>query len=148
MSKTEEAVSCFLKNGFNCSQSVFSTYSDQLGLDRETALKISCPYGGGMARMACTCGAVTGAYMLIGLKHGKYLEEDNEAKELTYRLVHEYNEKFKELHGSTLCRDLLDCDISTTEGSAYAGKNNLYNTLCTKYVHDSAKIIEEMLDLA
>ena len=69
MSRVEQAVSCF-KGGFNCSQAVLSTYAQDFGLDREAALKLAAGFGGGMGRMAGTCGAVTGAFMVLGLKHG------------------------------------------------------------------------------
>lgn len=146
MSKVENAVQCF-SNGFNCSQAVFSTYCDQLGLDRETALKIACPFGAGMGRMAETCGAVTGAYMLIGLQQGKYRSDDNAAKEKSYDLVTEFSEKFKAIHGSICCKDLLNSDLSTPEGLKYIKDNGLWDSLCPVFIKDSALIIEELLDL-
>ena len=66
--KSEEAVERF-KKGFNCSQAVFGTFSEQVGLDCETACKVATGFGGGM-RMGGTCGAVTGAFMALGLKYG------------------------------------------------------------------------------
>ncbi|MHB8127710.1 MAG: C-GCAxxG-C-C family protein [Mobilitalea sp.] len=146
MSKSENAVHCF-SNGFNCSQAVFSTYCEQLGLDKETALKIACPFGSGMGRMAETCGAVTGAYLLIGLKYGKYLPEDNAAKEKSFQLMRDFNEKFKELHGSLCCRDLLKYDLSTPEGLQYIVDNGLWDSLCPVFIKDAAMIIEELLEL-
>ena len=86
--RAEEAVACF-KSDFSCSQAVFSVYAEQLGLDKQVALKISCAFGGGMARMAETCGAVTGALMVIGLKHGKARPDDNDARDRTYALAGE-----------------------------------------------------------
>ena len=93
MNKVERAVSCF-KTGFSCSQALLSTYGTQFGLTRETALKISGAFGGGMGRRGETCGAVTGAFMLIGLKHGMTSVDDAVAKEETYRLVNEFVARF------------------------------------------------------
>ena len=59
MNKAKQAAYCF-NNGFSCSQAILSTYGKELGMDRETALKVSGAFGGGMARMAETCGAVAG----------------------------------------------------------------------------------------
>ncbi len=146
MSRVEDAVQCF-NNGFNCSQAVFAAHSDQLGLDKETALKISSPFGGGIGRMAETCGAVTGAYMLIGLKHGKYLAEDNEGKEKSYSMVREFNERFKELHGTICCRDLLKYDMSDPEELKYIKEHGLWNTLCPEFIRDASLIIEDLLNL-
>ncbi len=146
MSKAENAVQCF-KIGFNCSQAIFSTYSEQLGLDTATALKIACPFGSGMGRMAETCGAVTGAYMLIGLKYGKYLPEDNVAKEKSFQLLKEFTDKFNEIHGSICCRDLLKYDMSTPNGLSYIKENGLWDSLCPIFIRDAAQIIEELLEL-
>ena len=145
MSKANEAVECHNK-GYNCSQSVFSTYSNQLGLeDKETALKVSCGLGGGMGRLGETCGAVTGAYLLIGLKYGKVAQDDNNAKEVTYATVQEFAKKFIERNGSTNCKELLGVDLLTGDKSVISER---VRQVCPKMIKDAAEIIEEMLDLA
>ncbi len=93
MNRVERAVSRF-KTGFSCSQALLSTYDTQFGLTRETALRVSGAFGGGMGRRGETCGAVTGAFMLIGLKHGMTSVDDAVAKEETYRLVNEFVARF------------------------------------------------------
>ena len=50
MNKTDKALSCY-KEGFSCSQAVFSTYAVDMGLNRERALKVSQAFGGGMGGM-------------------------------------------------------------------------------------------------
>jgi C_GCAxxG_C_C family probable redox protein len=144
MSKVEKAIACF-KEGFSCSQAIFSTYSEGLGLDRLTALKISQAFGGGMAHLGETCGAVTGAFMLIGLKYGRTRAEDLEARERTYDLTRKFVEEFKALHSSIQCRRLLGLDIGTEEGMRQAKEKNLFQTLCAGYVKNAAEIIEDIL---
>ena len=46
----KEALECF-ESGFNCSQSIFSTYAPLFDVDRDTALKIAASFGGGIASM-------------------------------------------------------------------------------------------------
>ena len=133
------------EEGFSCSQAVFSAYAEQFGLDRETALKISGGFGGGMGRMAQTCGAVTGAFMVIGLKYGAIGAEDKETKEKAYDLVREFADRFKSRHGSIICQELLGCDISKPEGEKVAREQKLFETICPKLVKDAAEILEEML---
>jgi len=145
MNRVERAVSCF-KEGFSCSQAMLSTYGPQLGLNHELALKVSGAFGGGMARMGETCGAVTGAFMVIGLKYGKTKVEDEQTKEKTYSLVREFVDRFKFRNGSIVCRELLGCDISTPEGRDLAKEKNLFTTLCPKFVQDAAEIIEQILE--
>jgi C_GCAxxG_C_C family probable redox protein len=146
MSKVEDAAACF-EAGFSCSQAVLSAYAPQFGLDRESALKVSGAFGAGMGRMGETCGAVTGAFMVIGLKHGKTRAEDDEAKERAYRLVQEFADQFRARHGSIVCRELLGCDLSIPEQRALAQEKKLTATLCPRFVHDAAEIVEQILDI-
>ncbi|MCD6333866.1 MAG: C_GCAxxG_C_C family protein [Candidatus Latescibacteria bacterium] len=145
MNKVDCAVSCF-EEGFSCSQAVFSTYGPQLGLDRERALKIAGTFGGGMGRMGETCGAVTGAFVVIGLKYGNSKAEDNPSKEKAYSLVREFADRFQSRNGTIGCRELLGCELSTPEGRALAREKNLFATICPKLVQDAAKIIEQILE--
>ncbi|AZT90641.1 C_GCAxxG_C_C family protein [Caldicellulosiruptor changbaiensis] len=145
MNKADIAVEKFLE-GFTCSQAVFSTYCEELGFKKEDALKIGCAFGGGMGSLGHVCGAVTGAFMLIGLKYGNTDSKDKEAKVTTYKKVRDFAEKFKEKNGTIICNELLKCDISTPEGRKYAEENNLFRTVCPKFVKDAAEIIEQMLN--
>jgi C_GCAxxG_C_C family probable redox protein len=146
MSKVEDAVNCF-RNGYTCSQAVLSTYSEQLGLDKETALKLACPFGSCMARTAKMCGAVSGAYMLIGLKYGDFLPEDKEAKEKCFSLARQFTNRFHEIHGSINCFDLLKSDLTTPEGLKYITENSLWETLCPIFIRDACQLLEELLEL-
>lgn len=144
MNKAEEAVACF-NEGFCCSQAVLSTHAPMFDLDRNTALKIATSFCGGMGHMGETCGAVTGALMVIGLKHGRTEAEDEETKERAYDLVREFVKEFESRNGSTRCRDLLGIDIGTPEGLNLIREKNLFDTLCTKLVRDAVEIIEKIL---
>lgn len=142
--KVQQAVERF-RSGFNCSQVVLSAYGEEFGLSRETALRVACGFGGGMGRMGGTCGAVTGAFMVIGLKFGNTNPEDKAIKQKTYDLVREFANRFEQRNGSVLCRDLLSCDISTSEGYKAAKERGVFKSVCPKLVADAAEILEEML---
>lgn len=133
MSKTEQALECF-KEGFSCSQAVFATYAKELGMDYEMALKVSQAFGGGMGGMKGECGAVTGAYMVLGLIYGRTRAEDTVAKDKTFELVKAFSERFKRLHESTVCRELLE------------GYNGNPHDLCGKYVRDACVILEDLIE--
>ena len=90
--KVEQAVKRF-SSGFNCSQAVLSSYSEQLGLDCEKAFKVATGFGGGM-RTSDTCGAVTGAFMALGLKYGNVTAEVQENKTKKYEKVVEFTNRF------------------------------------------------------
>jgi C_GCAxxG_C_C family probable redox protein len=142
--KAEEAVAC-LEKGFVCSQAVFATYAESLGLKPEIALPIADAFGAGMGGMAETCGVVTGAFMVIGLKYGRVHADDSEAKEKTRRLIKELVRRFKNRHGSITCKTLLDVDISTDEGMEAANEKGLFETHCPKFVRDAAEILENLI---
>ena len=142
--KPDQAAETF-KNGFNCAQAVFATYAEEFGVDRTSALKISCGFGAGMGRRQEVCGAVSGAILLIGCKHGKTIREDNAANELTYKLVRELSEKFIAKHGSISCKELLGCNLLTPEGQQFFKDNNFRDLKCALYVHDASELAEVML---
>lgn len=146
MSKVENARSDF-EAGFSCSQSVLAAYGPQLGLDREMALRVAGAFGGGIGHLGRTCGAVTGSFMVIGLRYGKTKAKDDETKEKTYRLVGKFVEEFSARNGSTICRELLGSDIGTPEGMRLAEERGLFTSLCPKLVQDAAEILERLLEL-
>ncbi|MBN1165074.1 MAG: C_GCAxxG_C_C family protein [Candidatus Krumholzibacteriota bacterium] len=145
MSKAEQAVDCF-NNGFSCSQAIFSTYAVDFGIDRGIALKIASSFGAGMAGMGKTCGAVTGAFMLLGLKYGRMLPDDEEAKKTNYARVEEFVKIFLQAYGTLACSELLGFDISTPEGYRQAKAEELFSTRCPEIVRLAAEIVEDLID--
>ena len=143
MTKVERALSTFGK-GFSCSQAVFSTFAEENGLDRETALKIAGGFGGGMGRMGEVCGALSGAFMVLSLKNSLGEQETPESKTRTYEIIRDAAARFKSRNEHIRCRDLLGIDISTPEGHEQARKLDLF-TQCREYVQDAVEILEEMM---
>ena len=98
------------KQGYNCSQSVFCTFCEDFGIDFETGLKLSSSFGGGMGRLREVCGAVSALFMIAGLKHGYTTKNDDSAKANHYKLIQDLAEKFKQKHGTIICREILGLD--------------------------------------
>jgi len=129
--------------GFNCAQAVISVFSAEYGLDEKTALKVAGGLGGGF-RSGDICGAVSGAVMVVGLKHGHCDDGDTEAKANCAAKTTEFLSKFKEKNDSIICRDLLGVDTSTDEGRKEAMERNLFRTKCDGLVKDAISILEEL----
>ena len=146
MNKAEEAKKQFEK-GFLCAPAVLSTYSEQLGLEKALALKIACGFGAGIGRMGRTCGAVTGAVMVIGLKHGQVDLADEESREKTYKLVKEFIDRFTALHGSVECKELIGYDLSDSGELKLVRESGVFQNKCTGFVYDVARILEDVLQL-
>lgn len=139
----DKAISTF-RSDFNCAQSVLAAFSDQLNFDRNLALCISSGFGGGMGRLQKTCGAVTGAFMVLGIYNCKKYFTNKERKEYTYAMIQEFNERFQEIHGSCDCGALLNCNLNTEEGRAFARDNNLFEKRCEAFIRDAIVILEEL----
>ena len=144
-SRVEKAAATF-EEGYTCAQAVFATYADLFGMDRETALKLSSPMGGGIGRMREVCGAVSAMALLAGLKDGNTDPANEEGKEKIYLITRQMAEKFKEKHDTIICRELLG--LERMEESAKPSERNLRyyeERPCTRLVATAARIVEEML---
>ena len=143
--KIEYANECF-NMGFNCSQSVFSAFCENFGLDKSYALKIACSFGAGMGYMCEACGAVTGAFMVLGLIYGQNTEGDTDSRIQTYLLVKEFATRFKKINGTINCKELLNCDLSDELQLNTARQAGLFKTKCPEYIRDAVSILEEMIE--
>lgn len=146
MSKGDIAKQNFM-NGYNCSQAVLLAFCEDFGLEKETALKISEPFGGGMGRMREVCGTVTGMFMVLGLAMGNSDAKDGSTKKNVYKSVQELAEKFKEDNGSIICRELLGLQKANKESYVPSERTNEYykKRPCPELCKYAADILEEYL---
>lgn len=145
VSRVEQAVATF-EAGYTCAQSVFVTYADLFGMDRETALKLSSPMGGGIGRMREVCGAVSAMALLAGLKEGNTDPANEEGKENIYLLTRKMAEKFKEQHDTIICRELLGIEGMEESAKPSERTPQYYEERpCLKVIATAARIVEEML---
>ncbi len=143
MSDVDVAVELF-PNGWACSQAIMGAYGPRYGLDQAQALRVAAGFAGGM-RLAETCGAVTGAFMVLGLAHCGDTCQTVEGRKAAYGAVTSFAQKFGERNGSLVCRELLGCDISTAEGRKVAEEKGLFKSKCPQLVRDAAELLEGML---
>ena len=139
----EEAGYMLFELGYDCAQTVFSAFAEELDLDRETALKIASGFGGGM-HQGDMCGCVTGGLMVLGLKYGWSEESDAVGKDLMNRKAQEFERRFLERLGGLRCRELLEADVSTQEGKLLAAER--IPDRCPGFVAAATEILEEMLE--
>lgn len=144
-SKSEIAIGKFLE-GFNCAQSVFYSFCDDLQFDKNSALKIACGLGAGMGLKGEVCGAVTGGIIVIGTKYGSDNKNEQTATYLTYAKTRELMDQFAEKHGTYICRKLLNgCDLTTAEGQKHFFEKDLLNKLCKPCVQSVIEILEKIM---
>jgi len=141
----EKARQLFLE-GYNCAQSVFAAFCDEMNMDRELALRLSSSFGGGMGRMREVCGALSGMFMVIGVLYGYNNPGDDQIKAAHYARIQELAKRFRETNGSIICRELLELpegDVSpvpTVRDKAFYERRP-----CLEYVADAARLTDEYI---
>ena len=126
---------CIMRHdmGFNCAQSVACTYADLVGCDEQTIFKMTEGLGLGMGGMQGTCGALSGACVLAGMKNSGGDLQNPTTKAQTYQLSREIVRRFQEKAGATICKDLKGVETGVMIHS------------CPDYILDAAAIVEEVL---
>lgn len=90
-------------NGYNCCQAVAAVLADQTDLDPNVIQQIAAGFGGGIGNMEGTCGALSGAVIVAGLK--------TQGMGST-RYTRKINDRFKGMCGAVTCKTLKGLDGS------------------------------------
>jgi C_GCAxxG_C_C family probable redox protein len=147
VSTKTDAAARYHTQGYGCAQAVLASFSRDYGLSEENALRISTGFGSGMGRMCEVCGALTGAFMVIGLKHGKVLTDGSRYgsdTETAYQLVADIAHRFKERNRSIYCRDIIGHDLNNPEEREEVVRLGLFSTTCGKCIRDAVELLEEL----
>ncbi len=136
-----EKAQAFFDQGYACSQSVLLTFAKQLDLDETLAKRVASTFGGGMGRLREKCGAVTGGFMVLGLKYGNTLPEEMEKKLYAYKKVRELNGIVELQHGTTNCGELLKKFASEADVS----ERKHHKIICRQIVGDTAGWVYDLI---
>ena len=134
MNRKEQAIA-YHDRKFNCAQAVACSFHRELGVDEATLFKACEGFGLGMGGMDATCGALSGAVMLAGLKNSDGAIDAPGTKQDTYKLSRELVTRFKEKTGSTVCRELKGVDTGTVLCS------------CPDCIRCGVEVVQEVLGL-
>ncbi len=143
MCRKQTAIRLF-QEGCACSQAILVAYGAEFGIRRQAALNIAAGFAGGM-REGGTCGAVTGAYMVLGLAFGGQHAETAKDRAGVYDVIRLFGNHFRQKHKTLVCNHLLGVDISTKEGMKQAREQDLFKTSCVDFVRTAAEILEQLL---
>lgn len=132
MNRVEKALENH-KKGYNCSQSVACTFCDKLEMDEKTMFKVMEAFGLGGGDTYGTCGAVAGAAAVIGMAYSTANLEKPDSKQNSYKIAKELNEKFREMNGSTICREIKGIETGKVLRS------------CDGCIEDAVKLVCELL---
>ncbi len=130
----------YFDEGYACSQSVLLAFSEELDLNENTAKLISSTFGGGMGRLRQKCGAVTCGFMVLGLTYGNSDPKDMDTKLAAYKKVRELNHLFEDIHGTTICAELLKKHASEAD----VAERKHHKIICRRVVNDVVDILYDL----
>ena len=135
--------------GYNCSQSVIAAWAEEIGLDRETALRLSSGFGGGMGRLREVCGSVSGAFMVLSYKYGYCDPKDSKAKADLYKLIQDFAARFKQENrfDSIVCRDMLGLSGASAPTPAERTAEYYKKRPCRELIELSAGLLGEFIEV-
>lgn len=133
--------------GYNCAQSVVGAFEEEIGLPRETLMKMASGFGGGMGGLRSTCGAVTGMFMALGLLSGYGVAGDQAAKTAHYARIRALAESFEQEQGTLICRELLSSLPGKLQKDPLPRTEEYYKVRpCVRFVEHAARLLEEMIE--
>ncbi|MBO5929522.1 MAG: C_GCAxxG_C_C family protein [Clostridia bacterium] len=143
--RAERAKELFLE-GYNCSQAVLGAFCEDIGLEFETAIKLSSSFGGGMGQLREVCGAVSALFMIAGIQQGYTSPTDAKAKVEHYKRIQKLAKQFCEKRGTIICRDLLT--MKPTGTVEYHDRDEKYYKArpCLGVVEDAALLAEKLFE--
>jgi len=114
LKKSADSAGSYHNQGFNCAESIFLTFRSIAAPDLSADMvRLATPFGGGLGRSGCICGALSGAVMILGAAKGR-VSTDVPRKE-SYDLSGEYHNRFRQKFGATCCRVLVKDEFGSKE---------------------------------
>ena len=144
--KAELARELFL-SGSNCAQSVYAAFAGEMGMSRETALRLSGGLGGGIGGLRFTCGAFLAMAMVLSALRGYTDGADLDGKKRLYAQVQQLHERFVEKYGTSVCRELLEKNgVSVSNVPSERTPEYYQKRHCAQYVAFCAELVAEELE--
>lgn len=133
----------YFTNSYNCAQSVFTAYQEHTGIEKADSIKIATAFGGGIANLQKTCGAISGALMVLGTT---LYNPHNSA--VTKDIVNQYSETLINLidrkYGSSTCKAISGVDFTSEKPLSPDAKERMHRN-CFQVIEDVCIILDEMI---
>ena len=137
----QEKAANYFRQDYNCAQSVLLTMQEFYGIPKNELIpKIATAFGGGIGRRGSLCGALTGAIMAIGLKHGTDKTVLIE-KEKAYKIALKFYDQFAKECGSPFCKELIGYDLTDPKDLEKLRKSNVRDEKCSGFVKKAVEIL-------
>lgn len=126
-SRIDKAVELKKSGRYNCAQAVACSYCDITGMDEETIKNATAAFGAGMGSFDGSCGALSGAAVIIGLA--------NKDRAKSMADIREIMNLFRKQNGSVICKDLKGIETKRVMRE------------CNDCVADACRLLDQTLKL-
>ncbi len=133
-----------LLEGHTCSESILMAYAPDFDLAPETAARLAAGFAGGLTQ-GKTCGAVTAATMVIGLKYGPGLTRDPYKKDLCFAMTQEFFHRFRQRRQTTNCGKILTLQGIDPTDPRQMKQLRERKMICDEIVKEAATILDALL---
>ena len=137
LNKVRETAEEYYRRGdFYCSEAVVKTIKDTFELDfSDEVIKLASGFPVGIGGSGCTCGAVSGGVMALGMVFGRSDAQDPKVMN-TMKLSAELHERFREKRKFVCCKIL-------TKGMDFGKKEHLEQ--CITITGEVAEIVADII---
>jgi len=135
MSKVVDNSVILFRNGLSCSEAIVQAFNSEFNLGlNEAGLRVATVFSGGFGGSKCSCGALTGALIVLGAVKGRVATDKPLSK--ISPLAKELHDRFKSGFGQPCCRVL-------TSGQEWGSPE--HKAYCERFVRGSTEILLEIL---
>ena len=127
---------------YHCCEAIVLAITEYMGMENDLFLKISAPFGGGMANNGASCGSLLAAYICMGIFRGRSSENENRKKacEPADRIFHKFCCKY----GSPNCSAIVGYDKKDPTAVELYGQK-IKNEVCIPLTKEVTRwVLEEL----
>ena len=114
------------------------------GINCDCIPRIGTGLAGGVGLQGEVCGALMGGVLIIGLLYGADLPDD-EIKYAAYAKTMQFVDRSKAANGTTLCRDLIEIDLTIDKDFQTYKDLNLKENVCAGVITNAVLNLMELL---
>lgn len=112
--------------------------AESKGIQSDLIPRIATGFCGGISRTSGICGAVSGAILALNVFYGRM--DARTSTDACYAKVQAMVSMFEQQFGTTNCRALTGCDLSTKEGQQLFKANNTIER-CKHFSQEAVKMV-------
>ncbi len=130
----------YFRSGYICAQAVLMTMQEFWQVHEPVQPKIASAFGAGIGRRGSLCGALTGGILAISWAYGTN-NPSSEERQPAYALAFEFYNRFQDICGTVLCRELIGYDLTVPEQQEAARQANVYMDQCVLFIEHAITIL-------